>query len=139
MTIATMPNASEDGYIRLSFEQFCALRFEVRESIVDEDLRDDLQAEQVPAIHAGFCEWTDTSTRSRICVGWAWFRAAEDGPIIMAPGGISTNVMLTANSTDLGMTRSNELMRAWLANIPWQHDIALPHQVPTARRRSLMH
>ncbi len=116
---------SNDGYIRMSFERFCALRFATRKTFFDEGLRRDLEAEDVPARVAGFCEWVDLSNRVPVSVEWAWFRADEQGAVMLAPGGISTNVMLTAGDRDLGVARTNELMRGWLSKTDWQRDMDL--------------
>jgi len=124
---------SDGEYIRMSFEQFCALRFTSRRSFVDPDLRADLRAEDIPALRAGFCEWRDATAPNGICVGWAWFTVDDLGPPMVAPGGISSNVLLTANGRDLGMAKSNELLRAWLSNLSWQHDVETQHQPITPR------
>ena len=42
---------SEDGYIRLTFQQFCALRFFQRLTINDDDLRDELLEQNLSLIH----------------------------------------------------------------------------------------
>lgn len=125
------PVVSEDGYLRLTFRCFCLLPFVSRRSLIDSDLRDDLRAEDVPAVHAGFCEWVDVSTPTPVSVAWAWFRAEEDGPLMIAPGGVSTNVMLVADGRDLGVAKSNELLRAWLSQLAWQRDVQMA-QRPSA-------
>jgi hypothetical protein len=83
-------------------------------------------------LHAGFCEWIDDSTPTPVSVAWAWFRAEEDGPLMIAPGGVSTNVMLVADGRDLGVAKSNELLRAWLSQLFWQRE------VETAQRPSAL-
>ncbi|MEO5622239.1 MAG: DUF4902 domain-containing protein [Dokdonella sp.] len=115
---------SEDGYIRLTFQQFCALQFSHRLTMNDDDLRDELLEQDVPAFGAGYCEWRDISTPVQISVGWAWFVTADDTPQLLAPGGLSSNVMITsAGGNDLGTGKTDELLRAWLSSLRWQKEM----------------
>jgi hypothetical protein len=112
---------SEDGYIRLTFQRFCRLSFSQRMTITDEDLRSDLLAQDVPAFCAGYCDWIDVSTSVHVSVGWAWFATSQGAPQLLAPGGMSSNVMITsADGQDLGPTKTDELLRAWLSSQVWQ-------------------
>lgn len=114
---------SEDGYIRLTFQRFCCLSFAQRMTITDDDLRSDLLAQDVPAHSAGYCDWIDVSTAVHVSVGWAWFATGQGAPLLLAPGGLSSNVMITsADGNDLGPAKTDELLRAWLSSQRWQDD-----------------
>jgi len=112
---------SEDGYIRLTFQRFCQLSFARRLTIADDDLRSDLVAQDVPAFAAGYCDWLDISTPVRISIGWAWFATDPESPQLLAPGGVSSNVMITSpDGSDLGPSKTNELLKSWLSSQCWQ-------------------
>jgi Domain of unknown function (DUF4902) len=116
---AVSPQRSLDGYIRLTFDAFSRLHFQRKLAWEDEDLQQDLIVEDVPAFCAGYCEWA-TAGAHQVSIGWAWFGLA-DGRKFIAPGGINSNVMLvTQTSYDLGMHRTDELLRAWLSGESWQ-------------------
>jgi hypothetical protein len=111
---------SDDGYVRLTYLQFCDLRFSKRCAVSDDDLRRELLAQDIPAHCAGYCDWLDDSTAVQVSVGWAWFSAADYAPRIMAPGGMSSNVMLICpDGSDLGPATTDELLRAWLSTRIW--------------------
>jgi len=113
------PQRSLDGYIRLTFDAFSSLNFQRKLVWEDKGLQQDLIVEDVPALCAGYCEWA-TEGALQVSIGWAWFGLA-DGRKLIAPGGISSNVMLvTQTSYDLGMHRTDELLRAWLSGESWQ-------------------
>ncbi len=126
-----------DGYVRLQFNAFCALAFEQRTLFADEDLRDELIDEDLPVFTAGYCEWSDASSGVIVTVGWAWFTTEAFGTKYMAPGGVSSNVMLLSRERhDLGMRRTQELLTAWLVSKPWQIDaVVAPRNVPAKRAR----
>lgn len=118
---------SQDGYIRLTFQRFCSLQFLRRRTFVDEMLRDELLAMEIPAASAGYCEWFDNETPVQISIGWAWFVYASDTLLRLAPGGISCNVMMvSADGADLGPARTNELLMRWLSTCSWQDHQSLP-------------
>ncbi|WP_168170856.1 DUF4902 domain-containing protein [Rhodanobacter sp. C01] len=118
---AISPENSLDGYIRLTFDAFSSLHFRRKLAWEDKDLQQDLIVEDVPASCAGYCEWA-TDGALPVSIGWAWFGVA-DGRRFIAPGGISSNVMLvTQASYDLGTHRTDELLRAWLSGESWQND-----------------
>jgi hypothetical protein len=112
---------SEDGYIRLTFQRFCKLNFSQRLTIADDDLRSDLLAQDVPAFSAGYCDWLDISTTVHVSVGWAWFATDNNAPQLLAPGGMSSNVMIMSpDGYDLGPAKTDELLKAWLSSQAWQ-------------------
>jgi hypothetical protein len=109
-----------DGYVRMTFEVFTGLEFTLRKSWEDGTLTDDLRCEGIEARHAGYCEWQTDATQA-VSMGWAWFER-PDGRLAVAPGGISTNVMLVTPKTsyDLGQAKTEELLQAWLDGERWQ-------------------
>jgi len=114
---------SQDGYIRLTFQHLCALRFSRRTLMDDGDLCEELLEQDIPAFSAGYCDWLDVSTPARISVGWAWFVTTSGATRLLAPGGISSNVMITsADGRDLGAAMTGKLLHAWLSGQSWQHD-----------------
>jgi hypothetical protein len=133
----TRISQAADGYLRLQFNAFCALPFEQRTLYADEELRDELLDEDLPVATAGYCEWTDDSCGAVVTVGWAWFTTEAFGTKYMAPGGVSSNVMLLSREgNDLGMLRTQELLTGWLVGKPWQIETPLaPRTAPAKRAR----
>jgi hypothetical protein len=114
-------DSSADGYIRLTFSTFLAIQFDHRLAWLDNDLRNELVLEDVPAFRAGYCEWVAAAGPPQVSVGWAWFALSNDGQVFLAPGGISSNVMVVnSRGHDLGMRKTDALLHAWLSSHPWQ-------------------
>lgn len=112
---------SENGYIRLTYAQFCALNFPKRLFIEDDELRRELVDQELPAFCAGFCDWVDDTTAVQVSVGWAWFITGTDSTQRLAPGGFSSNVMfVSVDGTDLGSAKTNEMLEEWLTGVLWQ-------------------
>ena len=111
---------SADGYVRLPLSSLMALSFTHRVAWLDNELLNELRAENVPALEAGYCEW-NTADAQQVSLGWAWFTVCANGVTLLAPGGISSNVMLIdAKSRDMGANQTESLLRAWLASLEWQ-------------------
>lgn len=122
---------SEDGYIRLTFQHFCRLHFSRRSLFDDNDLLDELLERDIPAVRAGYCDWLTSGEAALVSVGWTWFVTAPDAPRLLAPGGFSSNAMITTSrGLDLGPTRTHELLAAWLSGQTWQND-----RPPVSRNR----
>jgi hypothetical protein len=120
MASATSFQPSLDGYVRITFESFSHLAFTHRLTWQDNDLQKDLAAEDIPAAHAGYCEWATDKQACCVSLGWAWFGAA-DGRILLAPGGVNSNVMfITKKGYDLGSRQTAELLQCWLSATAWQ-------------------
>ena len=114
---------SLDSYIRITFDTFSSLDFRHRRAWEDRELCEELILEDVPACRAGYCEWATDGSTDAVSMGWGWFRLA-DGRTLLAPGGISSNIMLVARSShDLGMHRTNALLQSWLTGEHWQADM----------------
>jgi Domain of unknown function (DUF4902) len=128
---------SGDGYVRLTFPQLCRLKFDKRQMFTDEELLQELLDQNIPALDAGYCDWLDVSTSVQISVGWAWFTIRKNPSRVLAPGGVSSNVMLTsADGSDLGTNRTDELLQAWLSARAWESDGRSPNIKP-GRERSI--
>lgn len=120
MASAASHKASLDGYVRITYESFSQLAFTNRLTWEDDGLQKDLVAEDIPAARAGYCEWATDDQPCCISLGWAWFGLA-DGPILLAPGGVSSNVMfVTPKGYDLGSRQTGELLQCWLSATAWQ-------------------
>jgi Domain of unknown function (DUF4902) len=118
--VFTNTKRSLDGYIRLTFDAFSSLNFQRKLAWEDDGLQQDLIVDDIPASCAGYCEWATEDAPAKVSIGWAWFSLA-DGRTFVAPGGMSSNVMLvTATGYDLGTHKTSELLHAWLAREPWQ-------------------
>lgn len=112
---------SADGYVRLTYPCFCKLLFRHRTSISDDALLEELTSQNIPAVRAGYCDWMDDSTMAQISVGWAWFASAEGVPELLAPGGVSSNVMLVCGrGRDLGWLRTDQMLQRWLSQRQWR-------------------
>lgn len=110
---------SFDGYFRLTFEAFTRLAFVRRFAWEDTDLGCELRTENIPAHHAGYCEW-DTGGRRAVSIGWAWF-VITDGSMFISPGGVNSNIMLVDRKNyDLGASKTGKLLRAWLSGVAWK-------------------
>lgn len=110
---------SFDGYFRLTFNAFTRLNFIHKSAWEDTDLCRELRADNIPADRAGYCEW-DTGGSRAVSIGWAWF-AIDGGGMFVAPGGVNSNLMLiTQKRYDIGVSKTTELLRAWLSSVSWQ-------------------
>ena len=131
---------SADGYVRLTFAQFCALAFSKRQTMEDEDLRQELIDQELPVLRAGYCNWLDESTPVQVSVGWAWFCTDCDAAQLLAPGGINSNVMFVSlGGHDLGTALTDGLLKAWLSGRTWQATPTFVGQQETARDKAWVH
>ena len=115
-----MVQTSFDGYIRMTFETFNQLKFIRQECWEDVSLGEELRQAGIEISCAGYCEWGTDSIHS-VSIGWAWFDCPT-GRRVIAPGGISTNVMFVASksSYDLGQGKTGDLLQVWLSGQRWQ-------------------
>lgn len=131
---ALLLSRSFDGYIRLTFDVFSRLDFRQRRAWEDSQLCHELLQEDVPAFHAGYCEWATETLPDQVSIGWAWFRSA-DGRTRLAPGGVSGNVMFVAGGRhDLGADKTHQLLQSWLTGEAWQLSAAQPADAHGKRR-----
>ncbi len=117
-----------DGYIRLTFSELCALSMQQHMVWQDSDLRKELCEQGVQASVAGYCEWVSSHFSPQVSIGWAWFRTASCAAIMLAPGGISCNIMLCSKAgVDLGARQTADILIGWLSSQSWQQDILTLH------------
>jgi Domain of unknown function (DUF4902) len=110
-----------DGYVRLTFCALLGKTFEYRRAWLDAQLSAELVSEGLPVDQAGYCEWLSDITGAGLSMGWAWFKLVPSAEVFLAPGGISTNVMLvTHKHFDMGHRKTQSLLRAWLSNQTWK-------------------
>ncbi|TPG83196.1 DUF4902 domain-containing protein [Pseudomonas mandelii] len=115
-----------DGYIRMTFTDFCTLSLKQNLAWPDTALLEELRDLGVCVESAGYCEWAGERTIPRVSLGWAWVRHSHAQPPVLAPGGISSNVMLrNPYGYDLGAKLTEELLASWLQSQPWQGGV--PH------------
>lgn len=119
---------ARDGYVRITFAEFCALSMRRHMVWQDVDLRTELCEQGIEAVAAGYCEWVSLHYRPQVSLGWAWFKSAPGSSVMLAPGGISANIMLcTDNGQDLGTQHTADLLLGWLSSQSWQQDILTLH------------
>jgi hypothetical protein len=106
-------SASFDGYVRMTLDRFALLDFPQKLSWIDASLCDELLLDGIFASVAGRSEWS-TNCACKITIGWVWFE--RDGRRVIAPGGISGNVMLVdPTMQDFGPARTSLILEAWLS------------------------
>jgi len=121
---------SPDGYVRLPLARFLTLVFDNLARWVDEDLLEDLLAQNLAVTQAGFCEWQSGAGSPPVSLGWAWYEAS--GEVHITSDGISSNVMLLdSQRRDLGYRKTQSLLKAWLSLQPW-HEVAVSPSVAQA-------
>ncbi|MGQ5524302.1 DUF4902 domain-containing protein [Chitinimonas sp. PSY-7] len=110
-----------DGLIRLTFADLCNIPLRQHMIWQDTDLLLELKGLGIKPSLAGFCEWVSDTATPQISIGWAWFLPSTTERAILAPGGVSSNVMLrTQTGYDLGSTKTAELLLAWVTSLDWQ-------------------
>lgn len=117
-----------DGYIRLTYADFCTLSLQRHMVWQDPGLVDELREQGLDARVAGYCEWVSVSLEPKVSLGWAWFVAPRGRAVMLAPGGISANIMLcTDTGAALGVRQTAQLLHGWLSSQAWQREIILYH------------
>lgn len=117
-----------EGYIRMTFADFCTLPMQRHLIWQDSQLVEELREQGVDALAAGYCEWVSAIGEPKVSLGWAWFLASTASAVMLAPGGISCNVMLCAESGHaLGVQQTSALLLDWLSSQRWQRDIVTVH------------
>lgn len=119
-----MLSMSPDGYIRLPFTDFISLPFVHVFSESDTEFLEELRAQTVPAVLAGFSEWRSTTNPS-VSLGWGWFIHHQSGQMLLAPDGVRSNLMFRdIRGYDLGSARTMELLSTWLSIFEWQDTVS---------------
>lgn len=117
-----------DGYLRLTFTDFCALTIQCHMVWQDSDLLVELREQGITAATAGYCEWVSSRFQPPVSLGWAWFSISPQSGAMLAPGGINCNVMLCADSgADLGAGKTADMLLCWLSSQAWQKNIVVRH------------
>jgi Domain of unknown function (DUF4902) len=112
---------SIDGYIRMTFSRFLALAFVHRVAWIDDSVEHDLPENFPQPFQAGYCEWSTDTGFAPVSLGWAWFREGPETRLLLAPGGISSNLMLTnPQQCDLGVRQTQVMLESWLHSEDWQ-------------------
>lgn len=109
-----------DGYIRLTPEQFEALRFEHLLSGIEHD-PSSLQNEcGASTTIFGYTEWI-SSTSPVISLGWDWnLHGQNRKAYCVHSGDVRSNVMFVDNhEKDLGLEQTNLLLERWLSSFDW--------------------
>ena len=122
-----MLTLAPDGLVRLSFNELCSLRLHPCMIWSDDDLRMELSESGIELVDAGYCEWASEMGVPQVSIGWAWYQGEPGQGMALAPGGISSNVMLRSQTGyDLGTGRTEELLQDWLAQLSWQEHLSHP-------------
>lgn len=111
-----MQSLAPDQLIRLSYAELSSLVFQPSLAWVDTCLTAELKEIGLPVAYAGYSEWESHGFAPKLSIGWAWFKASFSGKVLIAPGGISCNIMLrSSRGYDLGAHTTQELILLWLS------------------------
>lgn len=114
------PRMSPDGYIRLPLGSLASLPFVHLFSHSDTEFLEDLRDTAIAVRAAGYSEWK-SETRPDISLAWGWFIQEQSGQILLAPGGVRSNLMLIDTAGyDVGPIRTSSLLHAWVQTFEWQ-------------------
>ncbi|MBL8509791.1 DUF4902 domain-containing protein [Chitinimonas sp. JJ19] len=121
-----MHTLAPDGLIRLTYTELRCVRIHLNMAWSDMDLLSELLQQGVQATDAGYCEYVSDARKPCISLGWAWYLYDPSGGIMLAPGGISSNVMLRCEAGyDLGAIQTGRLLESWINEYDWQVLFAL--------------
>lgn len=112
-----VPGVSADGYVRLDFRSLLDIPLFHLLSGLDDDPAGSLQCGSRVAAISGFTEWV-SQAHPVLTIGWDWVIDSSGYQLIGKP---RSNIMLVdANANDLGPVRTEDLLIARLARMPWQ-------------------
>lgn len=126
-----------DGYVRLPEEALDHINLVHVDSGLDEMLLQELLADDIDAVTAGYTEWEQTPLpgRAHITLGWDWYLDRTSGALVVAWGDVRSNVMcIDAEGCDLGMARTARLLVRRVSLLNWPGIVAqtamtqVPHQ-----------
>lgn len=126
-TNTLLASPSRDGYVRLPEQALDHLQLTHVDSGLDEGLLEELRADGVDAVSAGYTEWQRVRApgRAHVTVGWDWYVDRASSALVIAWGDVRSNVMcVDARGTDLGMTRTAQLLMRRLAQLNWPNVVA---------------
>lgn len=122
---------SPDGYIRLAFDDLTSLPFIHLFSFNDAGFHDELLAQAIPSVAAGFSECRSNTTPA-VSLGWGWYVHSQTSRLLLAPDAVRSNVMLIDKyGYDLGYVVTSGMLNAWFALFDWQSWVfPFAHETP---------
>jgi hypothetical protein len=112
----------KDGYFRVTFDNLRNMPFPRRWAFEDSNLVNELRDLHLDVERAGYCEWEGPNSMS---LGFGWIAIAGGERVLLAPGGVSSNVMLTSTKGyDLGPDTTEHILGSWLSGQLWQQSVA---------------
>jgi hypothetical protein len=123
----SLDNASRDGYVRLPEQALGHLQLVHVDSGLDEGLLEELRAEDIDAVNAGYTEWQRMHAPggAHVSVGWDWYLDRASGVLLIAWSDVRSNVMcVDQHGIDMGMTRTAQLLIRRLAGLNWPNTVA---------------
>ncbi|MNG03718.1 hypothetical protein D3C84_868090 [compost metagenome] len=111
-----MQSLAPDQLVRLSYAELSGLSFQPSLAWVDTSLTVELKELGLPVAYAGYSEWECQGFVPKLSIGWSWFKETFSGKALIAPGGISCNIMLRSpRGYDLGADITQQLLLTWLS------------------------
>jgi Domain of unknown function (DUF4902) len=143
-SFALFDSPSRDGYVRLPEQALAHLQLVHVESGLDDGLLEELRAEAIDAVRAGYTEWQRTQLpgSAYVTVGWDWYLDRPSGALLIAWGDVRSNIMcVDPQGVDIGMTRTAQLLIRRLAWLNWPTAVTsatlTPASDPNIERRTL--
>ncbi|WP_397458441.1 DUF4902 domain-containing protein [Pseudomonas asplenii] len=111
-----MQSLAPDQLVRLSYPELIDLSFQPYLAWIDTSLTAELKEFGLPVAYAGYSEWECQDSAPKLSISWNWFKEAFSGKVLIAPGGISCNIMLrTPRGYDLGPDMTQQLLLVWIS------------------------
>jgi len=126
-SFASLDSPSRDGYVRLPERALAQLHLVHIDSGLDEGLLEELRADHVDAVSAGYTEWQRTQLpgSAYVTVGWDWYLDRASGALLIAWGDVRSNVMcINDDGTDIGMQGTVQLLLRRVAALNWPTAVA---------------
>ncbi len=111
-----MQSLAPDQLVRLSYPELIGLSFQPCLAWIDTSLTAELKEFGLPVAYAGYSEWECQDSAPKLSISWNWFKEAFSGKVLIAPGGISCNMMLRSpRGYDLGSDMTQQLLFIWIS------------------------
>lgn len=126
-TSVLLDGPSRDGYVRLPEQALAGLQLVHVDSGIDDGLLDELRADDIDAVSAGYTEWQRVYTPGcpHISVGWDWYLDRKSSALVIACSDVRSNIMcIDRRGTDLGMARTAQMLIRRLAELNWPNAVA---------------
>jgi hypothetical protein len=120
-------NPSRDGYVRLPEQALAHVQLVHVQSGLDDELLEELRAEDVDAVRAGYTEWQRArlAGSAYLSVGWDWYLDRASGALLIAWGDVRSNLMcVDERGADLGMAETAQRLIRRLALLNWPSAVA---------------